>query len=430
MMTDGTNQKRPDPVAVNRNTVGLEPEQPTNTVRSSATHHNHKTHVVANTTLSKTMSMSMSMEKKSGLETANRPHPSLEYPPLYFLLKGWPWLFENIKPVYVMRWKMSYPLQKKVPFSRLFRKFRVHLTWGELVLVVPFLAGLLIAILGTVVKPSVSVTGHVSRTALILTLVLAQRNSLVTLLFGMPVDRTLFYHKISAYMAYTTGIMHACAFFLDPKMPTYRGWGKLHAWCDTKVNVSGTVMLGLMTVMIITSLPVVRRLMFQVFYYVHIACVVGMVLGALYHTGFLVPLLAAATWGADLFIRKVVMASWRYPRQATIKHISDTVIEVSFPKQKGFDYNPGQYVYICFPEIAWFEWHPFSISSSPKHGTVVCVVLGSITYQPSVSPNVCLSFSDTAYSQGGGLDFRFIQAGPQAVGSHDLHRRTIRKPGS
>ena len=46
-----------------------------------------------------------------------------------------------------------------------------------------------------------------------------------------------------------------------------------------------------------------------------------------------------------------------------------------------FHYSGGQYVFICIPEISLFEWHPFSISSSPDQPLVTLHVraLGSWT---------------------------------------------------
>lgn len=31
-----------------------------------------------------------------------------------------------------------------------------------------------------------------------------------------------------------------------------------------------------------------------------------------------------------------------------------------------FHFKPGDYVYINIPEIAKYEWHPFTISSAPE----------------------------------------------------------------
>lgn len=124
----------------------------------------------------------------------------------------------------------------------------------------------------------------------------------------------------------------------------------------------------LMTGIVMSSIPRVRHLLFEVFYYFHIVFILGMVVCAYFHSGILI--LAFLTTGIDMFIRKVIMAQCRYPKKASIKAISDSVVEISFPKLPGFDYNPGQYIYIAVPELSWFQFHPFSISSSPKQSNV------------------------------------------------------------
>mmetsp|Transcript_33511 Transcript_33511/g.39031 ORF Transcript_33511/g.39031 Transcript_33511/m.39031 type:complete len:602 (+) Transcript_33511:551-2356(+) len=133
---------------------------------------------------------------------------------------------------------------------------------------------------------------------------------------------------------------------------------------DGQVNTSGTMLLTIMFAMIVTSMPLVRRIVFEVFYYFHIGFAMAMVFCAFYHSGIFVVILASILWGGDLFIRRVIMTC-RYPRKATIKRLTDTVIEVSIPKTKNLDYNCGQYMFIAVPELSVFQWHPISISSSP-----------------------------------------------------------------
>ena len=130
------------------------------------------------------------------------------------------------------------------------------------------------------------------------------------------------------------------------------------------MNTSGTLLLIVILSMIITALPVIRRTLFELFYYFHIAFAIAMIVCAFYHSGLFVVIIASALWGSDLFIRKVIMVS-RYPRKANIKRLTDTVIELSFPKTENFDYNSGQYMFMAIPELSIFQWHPFSISSSP-----------------------------------------------------------------
>lgn len=302
--------------------------------------------------------------------TPNRPHPALEYPLLYFLLRRCRWLFDNIKIPYAYRWRLSYPLQQYVPFGTTLSKMGIYCTWGELLILIPFFASIVLCMMHTVVAPSVSVTGKVARFGLISTFVFAQRNSLVTLLLGMPCDRGLFYHKLSGRVAGIASILHTISFFLDPKFKRIHSNDFFSGAFTGKVNISGSAMMVIVVAIIISAIPRVRRRMYKVFYYLHILFSTGLIVGAFFHSGLFVPIAAAATWGVDLIIRSIVMARTRYPRKATLKLVSDTVIELTFPKTTSFAYNPGQYVHLAIPEISWLQWHPFSISSSPKQRVV------------------------------------------------------------
>ena len=64
------------------------------------------------------------------------------------------------------------------------------------------------------------------------------------------------------------------------------------------------------------------------------------------------------------------MARLQNPKIGHLTVISNTVVQVSFPKTSTFAYNPGQYVYLAVPEISYFQWHPLSISSAPHQTTV------------------------------------------------------------
>ena len=312
----------------------------------------------------------------------NHPHPALEYPPLYFFIRRFPQLLELSKKFFQSRWRLSYPLQQKLPFSRtILRKLNVFITLGELLLILPFIGALLTCTMYSFVHPSVSISGHTSRVPLIFAFVTAMRNSTLTMLLGIPFERAIWYHKLSARLAYVNGLMHTYVSFAHPTAdgayavppPTAVGGNDTDLgrflFSDT-VNAGGTMLLVFMTLIMVTALPFVRRRVFEVFYYLHVMFVLSMVVCAFFHTGVLVPTLVALTWGVDLLIRKVYMACIRYPRKASVRIISDTVVEVCFPKIDGFDYNPGQYINIAIPELSLFEWHPFSLSSSPEQKIV------------------------------------------------------------
>jgi predicted ferric reductase len=302
----------------------------------------------------------------------NDPHPALETPLLYFFLRGHPWILDGIQCLYRARWGVAYPFQHLLPYSRKLRKVRVILTWTDVILIVPFVFCLIKIFIYSFLFPSVKLSGNIARIPLIFTFLTAMRNNLLTLLLGMPVERVIKYHKISAYLSYFNSIMHAyvALWYQKENAPGDTKLTVVNFMVENSVNTSGTLMVVFITGMIIAALPMIRRKLFELFYYVHIFFGLAVVICAWFHTGFLVPLMGFLLWGNDLLVRRVYMPWFRYPRKATLQAISDTVVEVSFPKTDGFDFNPGQYVHIAIPKLSYLQWHPFSISSSPKQKIV------------------------------------------------------------
>ena len=218
----------------------------------------------------------------------NAPHPSLEVPPLFFLLERSPSLLEGIKSFYRFRWNVSYPLQRRVLLSRYLRKVGIHLTWGEFLLLLPFLGLLVLGTLYSFAFPSVKWSGHFSRIPMIIAFVTATRNSIVTLLLGMPVERERLYHKLAGRIAFVNAFFHGyvcCS--MDRPLHT----SVMEYSFDGKVKISGSVLFISIGVIMLTSIPVIRRKVFELFYFVHILLAGGMVACAFYHTGITVPIL-------------------------------------------------------------------------------------------------------------------------------------------
>ena len=303
----------------------------------------------------------------------------LEYPPLYFLLRHVPCLLHSIQSFYTFRWWVSYPLQRRVVFSDQLRRLHIYMTYGELLLLLPYYLAVLLCSVYTIVLPSVSNTGRLCRFTLIAALMFSQRNSFITLFFGIPVDRGLFYHKLAGRVAGMTGLLHTMSYYLDPK---YRpvatddtsSQGLVSDLFANSINSSGTLMVLILVALIISSIGPIRRHMFELFYYLHIVFAIAFIICTYFHSGWMVPSFAMATMGLDWFIRSILMARLRYPKNASIKIMTETVVELTFPKGDIFQYNPGQYIYIAVPEISCFQWHPFSIVSSPNEPTVKLLI--------------------------------------------------------
>jgi Ferric reductase like transmembrane component/FAD-binding domain len=313
----------------------------------------------------------------AGSTWAFSPCPALEYPLLHLLTRHVPSLFEALQSFYTFRWWISYPLQRRVVLSRPLHHLHIYITYGELLLLLPYYIAVVVGALYAFLFPSVHVTGRLSRYTLIAALMFSQRNSFITLFLGIPVDRKIFYHKLAGRVAGVTGMLHTVAYGFDPRYhsnDTSSLHGTVHDMFINSINASGTIMAMTLVAMIISSIGPIRRRMFEVFYYLHLVFVVVFVVCTYFHTGWMVPSVAMATIGLDWFVRSIIMARWLYPKNATIKIMTETVVELTFPRTDNFQYNPGQYVYIAIPEISPFQWHPFSIVSSPNEPSVKLLI--------------------------------------------------------
>jgi predicted ferric reductase len=55
------------------------------------------------------------------------------------------------------------------------------------------------------------------------------------------------------------------------------------------------------------------------------------------------------------------------------KHIFQLIYRVTglvIQKPAKFSFTPGDWVFIKIPQIATFEWHPFTISSAPEQKVI------------------------------------------------------------
>jgi len=117
----------------------------------------------------------------------------------------------------------------------------------------------------------------------------------------------------------------------------------------------------------------VRRKKFELFFYSHYLFV-PFYFFALAHipTTFMPYLITTVVlYGLDRFLR---MFWGLYPVRATmVRRKADRVIQIRYPKHPLAAcmnlYKVGQYVFVSFPRISFFEWHPFSVSSGPDEIT-------------------------------------------------------------
>jgi NADPH oxidase 1 len=153
-------------------------------------------------------------------------------------------------------------------------------------------------------------------------------------------------------------------------------------------GLTGVILMVVIAIMFFTSLDFMRRRYFQLFSYVHVLL-------------FPIFLIASFVHGADgwvnfgfptsvffLPIPMLIYFFMIFRRIIRMKTKPFYVADASFSngynfmflnlvKPKGYDFKPGQYAFINIPEISYFQWHPFSIASSPNNDFMVFMVQNS-----------------------------------------------------
>jgi hypothetical protein len=134
-------------------------------------------------------------------------------------------------------------------------------------------------------------------------------------------------------------------------------------------NPSGVALIIILTVMFVCSLSFVRRGgYFQVFYCTHMLY--------FFYWGLLL-IHAPEFWKwfigpACIFVIEItyrILTSFLGRGKTVVSAgviLPSRVTHLIIKRPAGFNFSPGDWVFIKIPKVARFEWHPFTISSAPE----------------------------------------------------------------
>mmetsp|Transcript_19262 Transcript_19262/g.28690 ORF Transcript_19262/g.28690 Transcript_19262/m.28690 type:complete len:498 (-) Transcript_19262:62-1555(-) len=232
------------------------------------------------------------------------------------------------------------------PLFRSWSDWLVHINIVELIVFAGLFAGLTLAGSGSDYGDAC-----IYMSALILLPV--SRNSIFTVLTGVPFERLIKYHRWISYYTLVPYILH----------------GVLEGgWVDDWTDLTGTITLACLGFLVLTSLEFIRRRFYEVFYVLHFSFI-GLVIFAVLHTGKAAAAFAPGLvlWGIDILLRLLNM---RKTVQARITLLPEDMVLVEVPKNDETrtvlsKYKPGQHCYLNVPSISALQSHPFSMSSAP-----------------------------------------------------------------
>jgi len=136
-----------------------------------------------------------------------------------------------------------------------------------------------------------------------------------------------------------------------------------------EANPSGVALMTIMAIMFVCSLPFVRRRgHFETFYYTHML-----------YWGYFILLLFHAPefwkWICIIGLIWIVEIAYRILNylfghgKSVIKTgvlLPSRVTQLVIERPQGFNFSPGDWVFVKIPAVASSEWHPFTISSAPE----------------------------------------------------------------
>lgn len=152
-----------------------------------------------------------------------------------------------------------------------------------------------------------------------------------------------------------------------------------------------------LAVVFLTSIEWLRRKKYQVFYALHFAFLFFYLFAAMHTPHFqFYGYLAMAIYGFDKLQRFARGVASIRPVERVERVAGGSILRVSILKPSWSSPQLGQYVFLNFPQISKWEWHPYTLASSPleTHYEVDIKILGDHTkklvqaFQDGATPTV------------------------------------------
>lgn len=133
---------------------------------------------------------------------------------------------------------------------------------------------------------------------------------------------------------------------------------------------TGLTAFGIFWIILICSLPLIRKLNYELFQGAHLLMfpMIGLLIAHGQNALLQAPMLGY--WLAFPTLLVVIERCYRFylgfhriPAEMTILDADTICITTSLPRHGIWPYKAGQYVFLQVPQVSLFQWHPFTISS-------------------------------------------------------------------
>jgi predicted ferric reductase len=211
--------------------------------------------------------------------------------------------------------------------------------------------------------PEAGTAGTIANFIGALVVTLGLRNNILYAFFGLTFERALFWHKFFAMVMICAIIIHG----VGEGMGEEEGRRRLDE--EEGAATTGFAMVGLIGGM--SLLYLASFLNFNVFYFMHVLCFMPLIPLAFLHGA---PIFGGfgCVWILDILIRYVFTHK---KLKVKAEAVGPNVTKIFFPKT--FSYAPGQYCFLMVRNINMYEYHPFSMITSPNDQEIAFLVKNS-----------------------------------------------------
>ncbi|WJX20708.1 ferric-chelate reductase (NADH) [Trifolium repens] len=189
------------------------------------------------------------------------------------------------------------------------------------------------------------------------------RGSSILPLVGLTSESSIKYHIWLGHLSMLLFSAHAIGFIIYWAITNQLI--EMLEWSKTYVsNVAGEIAILMALAMWITSIPRIRRKMYEVFFYTHHLYILYILFYAI-HVG--VQDMCMIAPGVFLFLidRHLRFLQSRQNAQLlSVRLLPCGALELNFSKSPSLYYNPTSFVFINVPKVSKLQWHPFTMNSS------------------------------------------------------------------
>ncbi|KXH25410.1 ferric reductase like transmembrane component [Colletotrichum nymphaeae SA-01] len=206
-------------------------------------------------------------------------------------------------------------------------------------------------------------------------IVTSMKANVLSILIGIGPERLNVFHRWAGYLCLFLSLVHTIPFYVQPVWDDggMDVFSRLFPGGSGVIYGTGIACLVPLVWLCVASLPFIRRVAYELFVMLHVP--VGMVyVGLLFwHTkNYLASwdyLWATVGIWVLCYAIRLINLNWTRPwrlsfmvgDEAAISLLAENAIKITIPTQ--MRWKPGQYVYLRMPGVAFFDNHPFTISS-------------------------------------------------------------------